>query len=422
MIKKTNLLVIILGVLLTSCFKPEIVPVYVFDGEANMTIAEFQKYHTLSVEKPVTKIEDDIIITGLVISTDQFGSSYREIYFQDSTGGLCIRISNSSYYNKYPIGQRIFVKAKDLYLGNYVSGNNTGFYQIGYYVNSNGGMDFIPLTIETQHIFRSGYPETPPAPKIITKQSDFNLPEDYHTLVKLTNCYFVAADGVTTYFEPSGSSTTISRRIRFNVGSGNGVDARISTYCSFSKDTMPKGTLSITGILTKFYDDTPQLIICSVKDVVVMPKEKILKNYDMFTNPFSQGWTQKQIKGVATWDYYAGAPGNVIIQPQQGNETECWFVSPKLNFSGEKEIALFFSYRMPNGSKDNVEVACTIDGTNWHELLFMPDIGPTSDAAIKLPDPIATNPNLQIAFKYKTTNIYPIWIINGITFKANVGF
>jgi len=421
MIKKTNLLILILGVLLASCFKPEEIPPLEFNGKANMTIAEFQTLHELSATKPVTFIERDAIITGLVISTDQFGSSYKEIYFQDETGGLSIRINNSSYYEKYRIGQRIFVKAQGLYLGNYVSGTNYGFYQIADYGNANGGMEYLSASKENLHIFRSGIPETPPAPKIITKQTDFNLPEDYHTLVQLKNCYFADAKDTTLYFDFSSTSNTISRRIRFNTGSGNGVDARISRYCDFANDTLPEGPLNITGILTKFYDDTPQLIICSIKDVEKMPEEKILKNYDMYTDPFTQGWTNKQIQGIATWNYSSGTPGNVRIQPQAGNETECWFVSPKFNFAGEKDIALFFSYRIPNGSKDNVKVAYTIDGTNWHELNFIPEIGPTTDAAIKIPDNIATNPNLQIAFQYKTTGLYPIWMISGITIKGNVG-
>jgi len=419
MIKINSLLMIILGVLLTSCFKPEEVPVLVFDGEANMTIAEFQKFHTLSTAKPVTKIEEDIIITGLVTSTDKFGSSYREIYFQDSTGGLCIRISNSSYYNKYPIGQRIFVKAKDLYLGNYVSGNNTGYYQIGYYVNSNGGMEFIPSSIENRHIFRSGVPEMPPVPKVAAKQSDFNIPNDYHTLVRLVNCYFVDANGTTKYFETPGTSNTISRKLRFNLGSGS-VDARISRYCTFAKDILPEGALNITGILTKFYDDTPQLIICSIDDVEIMPKEKTLKNYDMTTNPYQSGWVNKQILGETEWTYATGSQNSVIIEAPTGKETECWFISPKFNFAGEKDIALCFSYRIRNGSDENVDVKYTTNGTTWSSLNFIPEIGANAETVVKIPENIATNPSLQIAFQYKTNEAYPVWMIFRITIKGNV--
>jgi len=423
MIQKTNLFIIILGVLLTGCFKTEVAPPLLFDGEANMTIAEFQTRHTLSVSDPITLIEEDIIITGVVTSTDEFGSSYKEIFFQDETGGLSIRISTNPYYAKYRIGQRIFVKAKDLYLGNYVSGQNYGFYQMGMYGNANGGMEYISAKAENQHIFRHDTPK-PIEPKIITNQTDFELPRDYHTLVKLVNCRFDAAkeDGSAKYFESSGTSTTISRRIKFNEGTGNGVDARISAYCNFANAPLPYGTVNITGILTKFYDDTPQLIICSIKDVDINEVEypKILKEYDMSTDPFSEGWTNKQIQGESVWSYSTGASNSVRIQPQAGEATECWLVSPKFNFTGEQNIDLSFSYRLTSGATDeNIQVLYTVDGATWNQFTdFIQQTG-TSNTTLKLEDSIASNPNFQIAFKYKTTDVFPTWMITNITFRTN---
>ncbi|MCL1851237.1 MAG: DUF5689 domain-containing protein [Bacteroidetes bacterium] len=429
MIKKSFLRVIILGILFAGCFELDEVPVVRYDGPpANMTIAEFQQLHELSDTNPATLIEDDVIITGIVTSTDKYSSSYKEIYFQDGTGGVCIRTSNTSYYKKYPVGQRIFVKAKGLYLENYVSGTRTGFYQIGLY-GGDGGTQYLSSKAENQHVFRDGVPLKPtdpefPAPKIITKTSDIvtGIGGDYHTLVKLTNCYFTQANGTTKYFEPSGTSTTISRYIHFNSGtSTDEVQARISSYCTFANDILPEGALNITGLLTMFgttKEPTHQLIICSINDVEILPPVKILKTYDMNTNPFEAGWTNKQIKGETVWAYSTGSTNSVKIQAPAGNETECWFVSPKFNFAGEKDVALCFSYRILNGTSDNMKVAYSIDGT-WHLLDFVHTAGAT-EAVIKLPDNIATNPNLQIAFQYKTTETYPMWTISKIEFKGNV--
>jgi len=416
MIKKANLLVIFLAVLFSGCFKPEEVPVLTFDGEANMTIADFQKRHTLSTSRVPTLIEEDIIITGIVTSTDKYGSSYKEIYFQDETGGLCIRTSSSSYYNKYRIGQRIFVKAKGLYLGNYVSGSNYGHYQLGDYGNTNGGMEYLSAGLENRHVFRHGIPEPLPTLKEISSKDDIK-DEDYHTLVRLKNCRFAEADSITKYYEErlvfGGAANQPIKII------GTDVIARISSYSTFANDILPTGTLDIVGILTKF-GSTSQFIICSIDDVEIMPEVKILKSYDMFTNPFSQEWSNKQIQGVSKWDYYTGSPGNVRIQPPAGEETECWFVSPKQNFAGEKGVTLNFSYRIPTGTGDNAKVAYTVDGANWIDCDFKPKIGATSEAVIKLPENVASNPNLQIAFQYKTTETYPMWAIFWVTFKGNV--
>jgi hypothetical protein len=138
----------------------------------------------------------------------------------------------------------------------------------------------------------------------------------------------------------------------------------------------------------------------------------------MSTNPFNAGWSNKQVKGDATWQYSTGSQNSVFIQAQEGNETECWFVSPKLNFAGEKDVALCFTYRMLNGTNNNVKVAYTVNGADWNLLDFSTDAG--TEALIKLPDHIATNPNLQIAFQYKTTDLYPMLAINKIEFRGNV--
>ena len=417
MIKKSNLLIIILGILLYGC-EPAVAPPLEFNGKANMTIAEFQSLHTLNANDPITLIDTNAIITGIVISTDQFGSCYKEIFFQDETGGLSIRTSNTSYYTKYPVGVRIFVKAKDLYLGNYVSGINYGFYQIGDYGNTNGGMEYLSASKENKHVFRSGVPVPVPAPKKITNKDDIDVKKDYHTLVKLVNCYFTEADGTTKYYEkPSNNSTTISRYISFNLGAGE-VQARISAYCSFANEVLPQGAVNIEGILTKF-GNSHQLIIQRIEDVEIIPGEKLLLNFDMNTNPFSLGWTNNNKIGTTEWAYNSGLKA-VTIQSPSGEESECWLVSPKLNFVEEKDVALFLNYRIPVGTSNNVEVKYTVDGTTWHSLDFNPTIGAITDAAIKLPDDIATNPNLQIAFQYKTTDVYPMWAIFGITFKGNV--
>jgi DNA/RNA endonuclease YhcR with UshA esterase domain len=412
--KKITILTIIFGVLFAACFKTEVAPVLTFDGKANMTIAEFQQLHELSADTPPTLIDTAVIITGIITSTDQYGSCYKEIFFQDSTGGLSIRINNSSYYAKYRIGQRIFVKAKGLYLGNYISGSRYGFYQLGLFGNVEGGLEYISSQKENQHIFRHDVPGKPPAPKIITNTGDIvtGAGGDYHTLVKLVNCSFTQANGTIKYFEPSGTSTTISRNVQ--LSGGGIVEARISAYCAFANDILPKETLNITGLLTMF-GTTSQIIIRSIDDVEA---PKTLKVFDMTTDPFLQEWTNKQITGSDAWTYNSGNK-YVGIQNPSGNEAECWLISPKFNFTGEKDIALYLTSRLINGANENAKVLYTIDGTNWNALEF----APTStfvETKLKLDDKIAANPNLQVAFQYKTTDKFPWWLISNITFKANV--
>ena len=420
MIKKTNLLIIVLGILLAGCFEPDVAPPLEFNGTANMTIAEFQKFHTLSPDNPATLIDTNAIITGLVISTDQFGSCYKEIYFQDETGGLCIRTSNTSYYTKYRIGQRIFVKAKDLYLGNYVSGNRYGFYQIGLFDKK--VMKDLSANAENLHVFRSGIPEALPDLKKIKTASELS-DNDYHTYITLVNCYFTEAlvAGTRYYEERLLLGGAANQPIKFNLGSSTDqVIARISAYCTFADSILPAGALNISGILTKFGDDH-QLIIQRIEDVQIIPDEKVLLSFDMTTNPFENGWSNHQEKGTNEWIYYSGA--NVRVQPTSGVENECWFVSPKLNFAGEKDVAIAFTYRLTTGTNENLQLCFTTNaGATWTQLTdFKAQAGGSTDVVLHLQENIATNPNLQIAFQYKTTDIYPICSISKVVFKANVG-
>jgi len=416
--KKITPLFILFGILFAACFKKDDIPPLKFNGEANMTIADFQKLRVLSASSP-TLIDTAAIISGIVTSTDKFGSCYKEIFIQDETGGISIRINNTSYNMKYRIGQRVFVKAQGLYLGNYISGARFGFYQLGLYGNANGGLEYISQQRENQHIFRDGHPGPQPAPKIVTSVADVNkgIGGDFHTLVKLVNCYFTQAGAGAKYYEDRfvlGGAA--NQPIRFNSGGTSEIVARISSpaYCSFANEVMPEGTVTITGILTMFGNDI-QLIIRSIEDVQAPPVAKDILTFDMKTDIFTQGWTKKQVKGTDEWIYSASSK---YVKIQSDNETECWLISPKLNFTSEKNVALYFLYNVLDGTKENTQVLFTIDGTNWTPLEFTPQEG-NAEALLKLNENIATNPNLQIAFQYKTTTEFPTWYIKSIIFKAN---
>jgi len=377
-----------------------------------MTMAEFQQLRELY--DPVMLIDTNIIITGIVTSTDEFGSSYRELFFQDGTGGMSIRIANNSYHTKYRIGQRIFVKTKGLYLGNYTNSAGTafGFYQLCLLDNT-GRMINLPAADENRHIFRDNVPDAPPAPKVIAMRNEI-VRTDYHTLVKLVNCHFAEArDGTKYYEERLVVGGEASQPIRFNSGAGE-IIARISPYSSFANDTLPSGALNVTGLLTMF-GTTPQLIIRSINDVV---HTDFLQGFDMSVDPFSQGWKNEQLVGESIWTYVSrGATRvpRVEIQASSGSETVCRLVSPKFNFTGDGDIVFSFSYRLDTGTSENIQVLYTIDGTNWNQLAFMPQIG-IGGTALNLSKDIATNPNLQIAFQYKTTDVFPRLAIMNITF------
>lgn len=93
------------------------------DSQVNTSIAALKALYT---GKPY-HIEDDIVIKGTIISSDNSGNIYRSLYIQDETGAIEVKIGSSGLYNDYKTGQTLYVKCEGLTLGNY-----GGMLQIGY--------------------------------------------------------------------------------------------------------------------------------------------------------------------------------------------------------------------------------------------------------------------------------------------------
>ena len=81
------------------------------------TIAELK---ALYATHGVLKIQDDdMVIAGKVISDDHSGNIYRELYIQDETGVISIKIGLSALYSDYKLGQMIYVRCSGLTIGQY---------------------------------------------------------------------------------------------------------------------------------------------------------------------------------------------------------------------------------------------------------------------------------------------------------------
>lgn len=79
------------------------------------TIADFKKMY-----KPGgTYIYDDIWIKGQVISEDRSGNIYKDLYIQDETGAMDVKIGKGSLYSEFVPGQWVYVNCRDMLLGAY---------------------------------------------------------------------------------------------------------------------------------------------------------------------------------------------------------------------------------------------------------------------------------------------------------------
>ena len=102
-----------------------------YDSRVTHTIAAFKALYTTS--KSPVKIDENIWIKGQVVSSDRTGNVYRELYIQDGTGVLDVKVGRSSMYSDYHLGQWIYINCKGLVLGEY-----DGTLQLGVEKDSRG--------------------------------------------------------------------------------------------------------------------------------------------------------------------------------------------------------------------------------------------------------------------------------------------
>ena len=81
--------VIIAAALLASChLDPDVAPMPTYDGQANTTIAELLAMHEIGNADSYVHISEDsadIIITGIVTTSDEHGNCYKYINIEDET-------------------------------------------------------------------------------------------------------------------------------------------------------------------------------------------------------------------------------------------------------------------------------------------------------------------------------------------------
>ena len=113
-------------------------------------------------------ITENIWIKGQVVSDDKSGNLYREIYLQDATGGIDLKLGKSALYSDYKLGQWVYVKCTDLCIGAY-----NGMPQLGLEPDSTTTNEYETSYIDVQavinnHVFRGAY-DTPVAPRVVTE-------------------------------------------------------------------------------------------------------------------------------------------------------------------------------------------------------------------------------------------------------------
>jgi len=341
--KRNRIAQLILGMAimfsLASCVKGEFdtPPVFIpkFEGTANKTIAELKATY-LGV---LDSIKEDIIIQGKVVGNDESGNIYKKLIIQDATGGIELNLDRTSMYTEFKLGQRVFVKCKGLFLGDY-----NGLIQLG--GKFNGAIGRLSDVMINQHLFRDSLPGTVPAPINIVVGADNK--QYISMLVKLENVSFSEAGQVWATQDASATNRTLKDQ------SGKTLVVRTSQYANFAGLKVPSGNGTVYGLLSIF-GTTWQLTIRDTSDLVgfVPPPPTYFEE----TFATSQGgFTAQSVTGTQAWSYDATNKYMKVsgYQSSANHANEDWLISPAIDLSTSPSAVLSFDNTINKGDLANL--------------------------------------------------------------------
>jgi len=289
---------------------------------ATISIKDLKSRYTSGTAVAVT---DDQVIEGVVICDDKSGNYYQQIAMQDATGGILLRLGSANLYNYYPVGRKIYVKLKGLYLGQY-----NGTLQLGAGIDSayisQGGVTLLAFNLFDQHIIK-GPLNQPVIPVVVTaSQLTTSLQDRYvSTLIRMEDVEFAATDTGKSYADLGQSGNRIVQACA--APGSNRITLRTSNYSNFAETKVLAGNGAIVGVYS-YFGSTKQLTIRDNSDVRFTNSRcgsgpTTLMNIDelrsLYTGSITYAPNGKRITGIVISDRTTSNLNNQNIIIQQGN-------------------------------------------------------------------------------------------------------
>lgn len=293
-------------------------------------------------------ISDDIVVAGIVVMNDKNGNYHSKIVIEDNSGGIEVLLDQSSLYNDYPVGRKVYIKCRGLRLGNF--GGNP---QLGYTTDNTGAVTNIPAGLINDFVVKASYPNVIiPDTLTITQLTDTSFSYKHlNTLIAVKDVEF--ADIGISYAQ--AGSVASATGLTINDCSGNAIVLRTSGFAQFQPYKVPFGNGTITGIFTRYKNDL-QLYIRDTTDVHFNAERcdggnRVLLNQDFSTLTdnavialtdwynFSETGERKFTKGVFQSDVYAkiSAYGGTVPPV-----VKSWLITPAVNLNGRTNVKLTF--------------------------------------------------------------------------------
>ncbi len=210
----------------------------------------------------IKQITTDMIFAGYVISSDEHGNFYTTLILQDSpdnpTAGISISVDKRDMYTEFPVGKKVYVKAKGLFVA-----KEHGVYKVGEaFTLTHGGIGIGRMSPEQakRRLIASCDAPSEIVPKVVDMTSFSDA--DLNQLVKFENVQFAKSDLCSTYAYEGVSG--VNKYIEDCAG--RDIILRNSGYADFANQKIPAGNGSIVAVMGKYNSDF-QLYIRDTNDV-----------------------------------------------------------------------------------------------------------------------------------------------------------
>lgn len=353
-------------------------------GATSITVSELKDQFVFG---QATQIVSDIIVKGYVSSSDQTGNFYKEFYLQDNptspTAAIKVVLNQVDSYNQFNVGREVYIKLKDLYIGETRSGDDV--IAIGGGMNAEGDeveeltANQIPL-----HVFRSDV--TMALSPLVLSFSQIN---DSHIgmFVMIENAQFPSSLEGESYVDPLDDFDT--QRIMESCEGFGYVNFRLETssFANFKNVILPtNGGGTISGIVSKTFNGSDLVLVLNSLDDVNLDSSKCepldIDDFNViFEEDFNEaidntnlnivGWTNFAEEGSELWteQVFSGNGYAEFSSYFSGDDVNVgWLVSPGIDMdSQDNEFLNFHTAQHHLDSAANtleVFVSTNYDGSN----------------------------------------------------------
>jgi len=317
-----KLIYIAVVILLASACKkePDSPPSNVLNESKVVTIDSLRSMQQ-AVSPGGVSITDSLHTFAIVTMDESAGNIYKNLYVQDHTAGINVRLTESS---DFAVGDSVRISLIGAYLSEY-----SGVIQL----------DSIDPDISiVRH--SSGHDITP-----AVKSLDEITVDDEGLLIQLNDVQFTGTELSNTYADAFNQSS--EDRILEDC-SGNMMIVRTSGFANFANDTVAQQSGSMVCIVSRF-GSTIQLIVRSPEEIKMDNQrcagQILFKDFEDGSLT-SGGWTNVIVSGSTTWiaeefssNYYGKATN---WNGSTNDACESWFISPPLDLNSSSSASISF--------------------------------------------------------------------------------